>query len=229
MCNKLKIGRGEILLKIVLLMALSGIYLFLAFSIENPIPRVTFIAVAIWLFIWGYKELKESADRKEEQMKLETEKMLNEIPHTQCVISDDYLTALLIDEDNEKVHLVSREKLSEDFKKETYHFNEILEAALIENDHIQSFITKGGKNQNSILNGEKKIKPNEDGVKKISVKFLVNNISKPEIEYVFFESDKSILKESEEYKEVIDICKDWFQKLSLIIKRSESIPVSHWE
>lgn len=210
-------------------MTLSGVYLFLAFSIENTIPRAVFLAVAIWLFVWGYKELKESAGKKEEQLKNEIEQLLNEIPHTQCVISDDYLTALLIDENNEKVHIISRKKYNEDFQKVTCHFNEILEAALTENDKIQCFITKGNKNQKSILNGENEIKQNNEDVQKISVKFLVNNLSKPEIEYIFFESTEAISKDTEEYKETIEICKDWFQKISVIIKRSETVPVRHWE
>lgn len=216
-------------MKIILLMSLSGVYLFLAFQVETIIPRIVFLAVALWLFLWGYKELKERLDKKEEQLKLSMEKLLNEIHHTQCVISDDYLTALLIDEDQEKVYVIKKEKGTDEFHKEVYDFKEILEAALLENDKIQSYITKGGKNQNSIIHKESEIKQNVEGVKKISVKFIVNNITKPEIEYIFFESDQSISKDSEEYKEITEICKDWFQKFSIIIKRAEAIPVRHWE
>lgn len=210
-------------------MSLSGVYLFLAFQVKTIIPRIVFLAVALWLFLWGYKELKERLDKKEEQLKLSMEKLLNEIHHTQCVISDDYLTALLIDEDQEKVYVIKKEKGTDEFHKEVYDFKEILEAALLENDKIQSYITKGGKNQNSIIHKESEIKQNVEGVKKISVKFIVNNITKPEIEYIFFESDQSISKDSEEYKEITEICKDWFQKFSIIIKRAEAIPVRHWE
>lgn len=216
-------------MKVILLMSLSGVYLFLSFSVESIVPRVAFLAVALWLFLWGYKELKEKLDKKDEQLKLSMENLLKEIPHTQCVISDDYLTALLIDEDQEKVYVVNREKGMNEFRKETYEFHEILEAALLENDKIQCYITKGGKNQNSIIHKETEIKQNIEGVKKISVKFIVNNITKPEIEYIFFESDQSISKDSEEYKEITEICKDWFQKISIIIKRAEAIPVRHWE
>lgn len=187
--------------------------------------------MAIWLFIWGYKQLKLSAELKEEQLKKELENQLNEIPHTQCVISDDYLTGLLIDENNENVHIVSRENYKKQLQIETYHFSDILEVALIENDNIQTFISKVSKIQNSILNETKEIKQreNEEGIQKISVKFLVNNLSKSEVEYIFFESKRAISKDSEEYKEIMEICKDWFQKISIIVKRFETIPVRHWE
>lgn len=212
-------------------MSLSAVYLVLAFSVENILTRILFFIVAIWLFIWGYKQLKLSAELKEEQLKKELENQLNEIPHTQCVISDDYLTGLLIDENNENVHIVSRENYKKQLQIETYHFSDILEVALIENDNIQTFISKVSKIQNSILNETKEIKQreNEEGIQKISVKFLVNNLSKSEVEYIFFESKRAISKDSEEYKEIMEICKDWFQKISIIVKRFETIPVRHWE
>lgn len=215
-----------IILRIIFLMILSGLYLYLGFSIENLLVKVLFFIVALWLFVWGYYHVKMQSEKIKKELEVEIEEILSVIPHAHAVLSNDYLTALLIDEQEEKVIFLSRKTIKESFEKNMFYFHELFEVAYIKNDRVLSIITKGEKN-GIVL--KKEGVHHEESIKKISVKFLVNNLTNPELEFVFFESETPILKGTDDYKKITDVCNDWFHKMTVIIKRTEHIPFKNGE
>lgn len=72
----------------------------------------------------------------------------------------------------------------------------------------------------------------EDTIKKLSLKIIVDDLSKPLIEFTFFEDKRGIEKDSDEYEEIWRECKKWHQKISVIIKRDnrerDKIAVNSW-
>ncbi|WP_211284564.1 hypothetical protein [Rummeliibacillus pycnus] len=185
--------------------------------------------------------------KREEVIKKETEEMLEEYPHSQCTISSNYLHALLIDEASQTFFIAKREDIDSDFEVKEYLFNEIYETA-IEEDGIQiALISRGGLLGGSLLDGggnsliylmepEKSSKEDSDnateqkvenspeqGVSKLSLKVVVDDLSTPIIEYVFLEPEEPISKEAEEYKEAYKQCKKWHQMISVLIKRHDNL------
>lgn len=242
-------------MKIVIIVILSVVYFFLAFSVSSIMPARIFLFLAVALFIWGYLEYRKEMSRQEEEWRRETEKELLKFPHSQCTVSSDYLRALLLDEQNNRVFIVEKKDYDEEFKGKEVKFHEIYEAALVEDNNIITLFSKGGflggslidEGRSSIIHivdskGESEKneeagsddfdnEEDEETVSKISLKLVVDDLKKPIVEYSFLETEEPILKDSEEYKMLMKECNEWLQKFSIIIKRyeRESVPVSRWE
>ena len=240
-------------MKIILIVILSIIYLFLAFSVDHIVPARIFLFLAIALFIWGYFEYRKENFRREDELIEETEKEILQFPHTQRIVSEDYLTALLLDEQNNKVCILKKEDYDEKFREIEVDFHQLYEAAIVEDGKILTLFSKGGFLAGSLLEeggtsvihlseteeqNEKDEEENdglgdrdvEDGVSKLSIKIVIDDLKKPIVEFSFLESDEPILKDSEEYKDLLKECTEWHQKLSIIIKRyeKERVPVTRW-
>ncbi|MBM7608156.1 hypothetical protein JOD29_001400 [Lysinibacillus composti] len=240
-------------MKIILIVILSIIYLFLAFSVDHIVPARIFLFLAIALFIWGYFEYRKENFRREDELIEETEKEILQFPHTQRIVSEDYLTALLLDEQNNKVCILKKEDYDEKFREIEVDFHQLYEAAIVEDGKILTLFSKGGFLAGSLLEeggtsvihlseteeqNEKDEEENdglgdrdvEDGVFKLSIKIVIDDLKKPIVEFSFLESDEPILKDSEEYKDLLKECTEWHQKLSIIIKRyeKERVPVTRW-
>lgn len=248
----LKILKRWAVLKIILIVILSIIYFFLAFSVDHIVPARIFLFLAIALFIWGYFEYRKENIRREDELIEETEKEIEQFPHTQRIVSDDYLTALLLDEQNNKVCILKKEAYDEKFKEIEVDFHQLYEAAIVEDGKILTLFSKGGFLAGSLLeeggtsvihlsgteehekdedeNDEVGDLHEEDGVSKLSIKIVIDDLKKPIVEFSFLESDEPILKDSEEYKDLLKECTEWHQKLSIIIKRyeKERVPVTRW-
>jgi len=185
--------------------------------------------------------------RSEEILKKETEEMLEEYPHSQCTISSNYLNALLIDEASQTFFIAKREDVDSDFDVKEYLFNEIYETAIEEDGKQIALISRGGLLGGSLLDddgnslvylmepekssnedlddsSEQKIeKSPEQGVSKLSLKVVVDDLSTPIIEYVFWEPDEPISTDAEEYREASKQCKKWHQMISVLIKRHDNL------
>lgn len=231
-------------MKVVIIVVLSITYFFLAFSVNSIVPARIFLFLAIALFVWGYLEYRKEINRREEEWRRETEKELMKFPHSQYTVSPDYLRALLLDEQKNRVFIVEKKDYDDEFKGKEVQFHEIYEAALVEDDNIitlfskggflgGSLIEEGGSSTIQIVDSEEEEDDQEDDemVSKLSLKLVVDDLKKPIIEYSFLETEEPISKDSEEYKRLMNECNEWLQKFSIIIKRyeRERVSVSRWE
>lgn len=59
----------------------------------------------------------------------------------------------------------------------------------------------------------------KEGIKKLCLKIVVDDLDDPIIEYVFLENEEPIDQDSDEYKDAFKLCKKWHQMISVLIKR----------
>lgn len=215
----------------LLICILEIAYLFLWMGSGNKL----FFYVALGIFIWWIYEMRKDAKERREKIEKDTIRKLERIPHNRRAVSDDCLTAILLDEPSKTFCYAERENVDSNFKKRSYSFDEIYECAIVVNDHLVSLISKGGIQGWSLIH-EGKERYEEEGVEeeetvnKLSLKIVVDDLSDPLIEFVFFEDKKGIDKDSEEFEEMWQECKNWHQKIGVIIKRDsrEKIAVNSW-
>lgn len=212
-------------------------YLFLWMRSGNNI----FLIVAIGIFLWWIYERRKEAILYQEKIEKDTVKELEKVSHNRRIVSDDCLTALLLDEYTRQFYYAEREDVESDFEIKKYSFDEIYECAIVENGYHFSLISKGGihgwsliENGNQVFTDEAEEEEDADEkeglIKKLSLKIIVDDLSQPLIEFVFIEDTHGIEKDSEEYKELWEECKNWHQKIGIIIKResNESVAVNSW-
>ncbi|MED3662170.1 hypothetical protein NST62_11335 [Ureibacillus sp. FSL K6-8385] len=179
--------------------------------------------------------MRKEARLRREKIEQDTIRRLERIPHNRRAVSDDCLTAILLDEHSKTFYYLKRDDVESGFKKKSYSFDEIYECAIAVNGSICSLISKGGIHGWSILNDDVEIYneeafKEEDTIKKLSLKIAVDDLSNPIIEFVFFEDKRGIEKDTEEYEEIWKECRNWHKKISIIIKRNQKnqVAVSNW-
>ncbi|MBK3493767.1 hypothetical protein JFL43_02605 [Viridibacillus sp. YIM B01967] len=222
-------------MKIVLLFVFSVVSFFLSFSMVTFETKGLCLVLSITLFVWSSIERKMEKERINAEMKRKSEELLQAIPHTQFTLAPDYLSALLLDERTNTVYVAYREELDSGFERKEYQFSEIFEAAIVEDEDILSFSSTGG---GSLLGGGASSRDAEDDpdddseevVSKLSIKMVVNDLTNPILEFVFMENSTHLSKETDQYKEISKLCKQWYQKISIIIKRyeKETVPINRW-
>lgn len=227
----------------IFLFLLELVYLYLAFETGKSI----YFVIATVLFFWWLYEYKKEVNRIEEFIEKESIKKIERIPHTSYILSIDYLRAIVIDENANMLYIAEREDLDSNFEEKRYSFDDIYEVAIVEDDDITSLISRGGVYGWSLIDGGTSIKVDgneptmeqedeeeeveeieETVVKKLSIRLVVNNISNPIIEYNFLDDPDGIEKDSEDYTDLLKECTNWHQKISVIIKRNEKVPVLNW-
>lgn len=217
----------------LIICVLEIVYLFLWMGSGNKI----FFLVALAIFLWWIYEMRKEAKIRQEKIEQDTIQKLERIPHNRRAVSEDCLSAILLDETAETFYYLQREDVESNFKKKSYSFDEIYECAIAVNDSICCLISKGGIHGWSILQDDVEIYneedfKEEDTIKKLSLKIIVDDLSKPLIEFTFFEDKRGIEKDSDEYEEIWRECKKWHQKISVIIKRDnrerDKIAVNNW-
>lgn len=225
-------ARGDMEMTLIICV-LEIVYLFLWMGSGNKL----FFFIALGIFLWWIYEMRREARLRQEKIEQETIQKLEKIPHNRRAVSDDCLSAILLDELSKTFYYLERDDVESNFKKKSYSFDEIYECAIAVNDSICSLISKGGTHGWSIINYDAQIYneedfKEEDTIHKLSLKIIVDDLSKPLIEFVFFEDKKGMEKDSEEYEEIWQECKNWHQKISVTIKRGsreiEKIAVNNW-
>ncbi|MCL1697874.1 hypothetical protein [Lysinibacillus sp. BPa_S21] len=230
-------------MKTFFLFFLGIIYLLLAKSFESAIFSKVFFIIGLGLLIAGIiRFVKEQYiyNNLFNAMKEASEEELKAIPHTHCIISNDCLNALLLNEPTNKLFLVSREDLEEDLIKKEIPFNKIYEVAIVE-DEMYIARTSNTLISGSLLGEELDIEeeeyeydekdPEYNTVSQLTLKIVADNLSDPILEYVFLDSDEPLSREEDEYQEALESCEEWFQKISVIIKRYEleRVPIRQWQ
>ncbi|SOB99672.1 hypothetical protein SAMN05880501_102250 [Ureibacillus xyleni] len=221
------------------LLLLEVIYLFLAFKSGNSF----FFVVAIILGGWWLYELNKESRKRNEAIEKETIDQIEEYPHTRYILSPDYLQALLIDENSDTFRILDREELDDEFEAREYDFQELFEVAIVEDGKNVALTSKGGVHGWSLIDGGSKLDVNIGGseeseekskkeVKKLLLKLVVDDLSNPIVEYTFLDNEQAIPKDLDEYKDIFKECNNWYQKVSIIIKRYEherkEVTVNAW-
>ncbi len=228
-------------MKTFFLLLLGMIYLLLAKSVETAIFSNVYFLIGLGLLIAGIiryvKERYIYINRLNEWLEASEEELMA-IPHTHCIISNDCLNALLLNEPTNTLFLVSREDLEEDLIKKEISFNKIYEVAIVE-DEMYIARTSNRLISGSLLGEDLDIKEEECDeedpeyytVSQLSLKIVADNLSDPILEYVFLDNGEPISRQEDEYQEALELCEEWFQKISVIIKRYEleRVPIRQWQ
>ena len=209
----------------------------LAYASGASTGRTIYLFIAIGIFVWGfqgYSRQKIRSNKAIKEKKRKSEAAFKAIPHTHYILTDDYLSALLINEESNLLYIASKEELDEEMKLKEYRFDQILEVAIVEDKKVLSHITKNGGGSGSLLQGKEDKKNDDDEqdtVTQLCIKMVVDDFSKPVVEFVFMENNKPMSKDDEEYKDVLKLCEQWHQMISVIIKRHEKerVLVRNWD
>lgn len=226
-------------MKIIFFILLGIIYLFLANAIELAIIKQLFFLIGLALVSIGiirYIKERYVESQKYAQMKEASEEEMKAIPHTQCLLSEDALKGLLLNEHTNMLIFAQREELEEELKIIEIPFSKIYEVAMME-DEMFVLRTKNYLMSGSLLGEEEDLAEEEedgddDTVSQLSLKFVVDHLSEPILEYIFMDQgEHPIARDEEEYEEAMELCEKWFQKISVIIKRHEleRVPIRHWQ
>lgn len=226
-------------MKIIFFILLGIIYLFLANAIELAIIKQLFFLIGLALVSIGiirYIKERYVESQKYAQMKEASEEEMKAIPHTQCLLSEDALKGLLLNEHTNMLIFAQREELEEELKIIEIPFSKIYEVAMME-DEMFVIRTKNYLMSGSLLGEEEDLAEEEedeedDTVSQLSLKFVVDHLSEPILEYIFMDQgEHPIARDEEEYEEAMELCEKWFQKISVIIKRHEleRVPIRHWQ
>ncbi|MFE3575754.1 hypothetical protein [Lysinibacillus sp. NPDC059133] len=226
-------------MKTFFLLFLGMIYVLLANSVETAIFSKIYWLIGLGLVIAGiirYVKERYIYINELNEMKEASEEELMAIPHTQCIISNDCLSALLLNEPTNTLFLVSREDLDENLIKKEIPFNKIYEVAIVEDD---MYIARTSNNfiSGSLLGEDLDIEeeeldeedPEYNTVSQLTLQIVADHLSDPILEYVFMDNSEPLSREEDEYQEALDLCEEWFQKISVIIKRYEleRVPIRH--
>ncbi|MGE7696417.1 hypothetical protein ACQKNC_20365 [Lysinibacillus sp. NPDC094177] len=227
-------------MKTFFLLCLGIIYLLLANSVETAIFSKVYSLIGLGLLIAGvirYVKERYIYINELNELKEASEEELLAIPHTHCIISNDCLSALLLNEPSNTLFLVSREDLEEELIKKEIPFNKIYEVAIVE-DEMYIARTSNNLISGSLLGEDMDMEeeldeedPEYNTVSQLTLKIVADNLSDPILEYVFMDNSEPISREEDEYQEALELCEDWFKKISVIIKRYEleRVPIRHWQ
>ncbi len=228
-------------MKIIFFILLGIIYLFLANAIDIIIIQELFFLIGLALVGIGIvryiKERYLAAQAIAALTEASTEEIMA-IPHTQYTLSNNALHALLLNEQTNMLIVAQREELDEELTITEVPFSKIYEVAIMEDEvfmlKTKNYLMSGSllEEDNEELAEEGEEDEEEDTVTKISLKLVVDHLSDPILEYIFMDTDEDpISKEEDEYKEAMELCEKWYQKISVIIKRHEleRVPIRHWQ
>jgi len=224
-------------MKIIFFILLGIIYLFLANAIELAVIKQLFFLIGLALVSIGiirYIKERYVESQNYAHMKEASEEEMKAIPHTQCLLSEDALKGLLLNEHTNMLIFAQREELEEELKIIEIPFSKIYEVAMME-DEMFLLRTKNYLMSGSLLGEEEDLAEEEeedDTVSQLSLKFVVDHLSEPILEYIFMDQgEHPIARDEEEYEEAMELCEKWFQKISVIIKRHEleRVPIRHWQ
>ncbi|MFJ5767613.1 hypothetical protein ACIP9C_19920 [Lysinibacillus sp. NPDC093210] len=231
-------------MKTVFLLLLGTIYLFLANAMEAILIKKAYFLIGIALVIVGvirYIKWKYHTYKIMTELKRASEEELNNIPHTHGTIASDGLHALLLNEHTKTLLVAVKEDWEAELAKKEVHFNEIYEVAIVEDGHIIARTSNGLfsesllEDDESSMGEEEEIDEEEceemEEVSQLAIKMVVDNITAPIIEYAFLEQEDAISKEDDTYIEAMELCEQWYQKISIIIKRYEleRVPIRRWQ
>lgn len=217
-------------------------FFILAFFLEPLFMVGSYLFISFMMFTWGYFEMKKEMDRRKEKEMEESEEFIKGIPHTKYTLSEDLLSSLLIDETSNTFCVAKREYTDENFECKSFPFSKLLEVAILEDGRVKYLFPRDGIIGGTVNEEGKPIinvieteefdyeDEDEDTIKKIALKLVVDDFSNHTIEYVFLDKEDPIEKDSDEYKDTMKECTNWYQMISLAINqyKHEKRLVGQW-
>lgn len=101
----------------LIICVLEIVYLFLWMGSGNKI----FFLVALAIFLWWIYEMRKEAKIRQEKIEQDTIQKLERIPHNRRAVSEDCLSAILLDETAETFYYLQREDVESNFKRRAIH------------------------------------------------------------------------------------------------------------
>lgn len=225
-------------MKIIVIYLLSAIYFFLSFSMDHMRSIGLYLIISVALFFWGTWEWRKRNEEINEENRRVTEEILEEIPHTQKLVTPNNLNALLINEVTEILYIASREELGGDFEIKDIPFNKVLEVALIEDGKTIAVFPKEGILSSPVNLGDIEEQDEEEEFEEeeeelefsLCFKIVSDDLAEPIHYFTYLDDYKEEYKEFEEYEELMGLCHVWHQKLSIIIRRYQydRVMVNKW-
>ena len=229
-------------LKILFIFLLFVVYFALSLSLESTNAIGLYLIISLGLFFWGVIEWRRSINRRNAEDRARCEELLAEIPHTQSLISDNLLNVMLIDDVNNILYILQRDSLVEDFSIENVPFSQVLEVAIVEEERVLNLYPKEGLLGSTLVNNEEILEEDsdedeeeeeveEESIEALCLKIVVDDLTKPILEYPFIVFGEPLATDSEKYIEVNSLCDEWYQKICIIIKRYEhdKVVVRLWQ
>ena len=230
----------KFLISWILLLGMA--FFILAFFLESLLMVGSYLFIALLMFFWGYIELKKEIDKRIEKDIEDTKQLLEEIPHTKLTLSEDLLCSLLIDENTHTFYIANREDTDDEFTFKSYPFSKLLEVAILEDGNVKYLFPRQGilggtinEEGQAIINV---IDPEEmeyedvddETIRKLTLKLVLDDFSNHTFEYTFFEREDPIEKDSDDYKDSIKECTNWYHMISLAINqyKNEKRLVGQW-
>lgn len=209
---------------------LSGILMFVLNDLWLPffVLMFFFLALLISTNLEYDKKLRTKFDN------LAQEVLINHhFKYDDFHIGDDKLSAIAINEKDEKLAIVYRKTIKDSFIFSPINFSDIIESSIIEDGETIVKVNKGSIIGGAIvgsviaggigatIGGLSADRTSKNKVKKITLLIVVNNLKNPVYEVNFMNTINPIDKESSLYKtRYYDITK-WHKMISVILKRNE--------
>jgi hypothetical protein len=157
----------------------------------------------------------------------------NNFIYDEFYIGDDKLSAIAINEKDERLAIVHRKSIKDSFVFSPIKFSKIIESSIVENGETILQVSKGSLvggaliggaiagNIGAAIGGLSANKTLNDKVKRISLMITVNNLSNPVYEINFMNTINPIDKENPLYKTKYSAIYKWHKMISVILKRNE--------
>ncbi len=225
-------------MKTLFLFFLSVVYLFLAFEMETSIGRKIYFFIALVLLLLAvrsYLIATHQLNKELAELQQASEEAFKKIPHTQYIMSEDYLSALLLNAHTNTLYIANREDFDEEISCKAIPFHHIYEVAILEDGNV---VLKNARHNSGLIIKKDKtvaeddeIEEDDEKVHKLSIKMVMDELEDPIVELIVLDSDKGLEKDDDLYKDAFEECEKWYQKMSILIKRYEleQMAVRKWQ
>ncbi|MGD7047094.1 hypothetical protein FZC83_02425 [Rossellomorea marisflavi] len=220
-------GMGKVLITFA---SMIGIFA-LGYYLDNIVIIIAGIFPIIALGYYNYLTDNEVYDQTENKIKKVFED--NSFSPTDYVVGGTHLNAVAISEDNERILLLSRDNLKEDFRHKEITFSSVMEASLKEDGETISKASRGSQlggalvggaiagGTGAIIGGLSSSRSSKDVIKSIDLKLTINDLSSPYENINIMNHHTPLKKDSTVYKECSNNAEKWLRIFSIIIKRNE--------
>ncbi|WJV20683.1 hypothetical protein QU593_09735 [Rossellomorea marisflavi] len=220
-------GMGKVFITFASMIAIFA----LGYYLDNIILSIASIFPIIALGYYNYLTDNETFDETDNKIK----KLFNDTDFspTDYVVGSTHLNAVAISEENERILLLSRDNLKDDFNYKSLPFSSLAEVSLKEDGETVSKASRGSQlggalvggalagGTGAIIGGLSGSRSSKDVIKSIDLKLTINDLSAPYENINIMNHYTPLKKETTMYKECSDHAEKWLRIFSIIIKRNE--------
>jgi hypothetical protein len=200
-------------------MSTNGLFILLAFI---------FLGVLIKSNVYHARNYSDVMEKS-----LDKALIKNKIKADLSYLSDDYLSGIALNKNDQKITVLKRLNINEEFEIDVYNFSDILESSIQEDGEI---VTKTSNNSlisraiaggilfgsvGAVIGGLSSQKVTSQHIYKATLSIVFNDIDYPVREIDFLNSKMLINRKSELYQKVHGELSRWHKTLSVIIKKNE--------